>query len=1062
MSLPALSGTPAILCALAVSLMAPTNEAAFIEQARTDWQSLDASAAALYARGDLPQAIAAAQAALRIAASPRESGKSLDRLGFLHYTAGDLAAGEKELRQSLQVRGEAFGRESLDYAETANDLAMLLRDRHHMDEAVSLASKAAAVRERLLGPDDLLLAESLNTLGTIQGLSGDYATAVTTFERAMSIHDQRSPGERASEEYGTLCVNLAGTYQRLGKYAAAERTFQKGLDSLRVKPGTAHPAYAVSLLAFAAFEADIGKYVDAERLYDEGGTLLKSELGEQHPMYASALNNRGALYQAIGNADAAAADYQHSLELKRKLYGPGSPQAASTLRNLAHLTYPRDHSAGERLFAEAVETYSHASSPPPFDDTSVLLGLGRAQRERNALADARSTIDKAIEVARAGLGTHHPLYAAALRESGLLAMAAGDATAARRTLDDAIRVAVEAHGPDHPDLASFLDALAELDVQQGDFAAAESRYRRSLEIRNRSLADALEIGSEAFKRQSIAHANDPVPTLIAFQEAAGDHLPQARVLAFEAVTWRKGRVLEQVRGWRRELRDTTDPHLHEMAAEWQALLECRTSLNVALGYRDVKPSVVGGCGLEHTDLAGRYERLLSDLRTRRSDDLAARAVAAVDTLTRRGDALEASLNRALGGRGAEPAEVSVESIRRRLGSGERLIEFVSFESKDAEASGQRYGAFVLDNAGSLSWRDLGPAGPIDASIRDLLAAANDWSTSVANHETLAAAASARTAADAVTTLSKQIWTPLAPLVDSVAGVHRLRIAPDGLLNLVPFEALSDGRALIDRFAIAYLPAGRDLAIEDASPRPASAPVVMVSPGSVRKSDSGGENVEQLAPLTAAVAEADDVRRTIADSTLFGIGSATERRLKALHGPLLLHIAGHGVIQAGDETCRGSACAGTTDPLKRTMALSGIVLEEAYGRGGASDEDGLVTADELQNVDLRGTEMVVLSQCRMANGVASVGEGVYGMRRAAAIAGARTFVAPLWNVDDDVQRQLMHRFYKALASGATRADALRTAKLQIRRTSATSSFLYWAPVILSGSAGPLPASTFRAR
>jgi hypothetical protein len=119
-------------------------------------------------------------------------------------------------------------------------------------------------------------------------------------------------------------------------------------------------------------------------------------------------------------------------------------------------------------------------------------------------------------------------------------------------------------------------------------------------------------------------------------------------LAFEAVTWRKGRVLEQVRGWRRRLSDLADGPLRRTAAQWEAMLECRTSLSVALGYRDLKPSVVGGCGLEGTSFAGKYERLLSDLRSRRKDDVAARAVSAVAGLTREGDALEAALNRAVG------------------------------------------------------------------------------------------------------------------------------------------------------------------------------------------------------------------------------------------------------------------------------------------------------------------------------------------------------------------------------------------------------------------------------
>jgi len=101
---------------------------------------------------------------------------------------------------------------------------------------------------------------------------------------------------------------------------------------------------------------------------------------------------------------------------------------------------------------------------------------------------------------------------------------------------------------------------------------------------------------------------------------------------------------------------------------------------------------------------------------------------------------------------------------------------------------------------------------------------------------------------------------------------------------------------------------------------------------------------------------------------------------------------------------------------------------------------------------------VLSQCRMAGGVASSGEGVYGMRRAAAIAGVRTFVAPLWNVGDATERALMERFYQELAGGRGRAEALREAQLQLLRGS-HASFLEWAPVILSGDAGPLPREIF---
>ncbi|MGH9144318.1 MAG: CHAT domain-containing protein, partial [Vicinamibacterales bacterium] len=905
----------------------------------------------------------------------------------------------------------------------------------------------------------------LNTLGTVNALAGDYAMAVSEFERAVTIHDTWASPERDTEEYGTLCINLAGTYQRLGKYDSAESAFRKGLDALRVRPGVKHPAYAASELAYASLETDLGHYVEAEHLYDEGGRLVESELGDQHPVYATLLNNRGRFYQSIGNIAAAEADYRRSLELKRRLYGPNSALAVSTLRNLAQATYSIDHRKGEQLFAEAVDAYGRLPNAPPFDFASVLIGLARAERDRDALNEARATILRALDVSRTGLSDRHPLYAAAIRELGLTLAAAGEYDDAERHLRQALTIAEQVHGPVHPDVATFLDALGDFYVARRDFAAAQPLYARSLDIQDRFWSDVLAIGSESFKAASMTTSTDPIPRLIAFQ-AAAPGLPEARALAFEAVTRRKGRIIEEVRKWHQRIDESASAPVQQQVRQWQTLVACRTSLTVALEYRDLKPALAGSCTLAGTSLEGRYERLLSDLRTRWSAELATRAVGAIAALQVRADSLEASLNREAGAALGGIERVTVDDLRGQLGEREALVEFVSYAAIAPpliDGAPRRYGAFVLTRTGPLRWVELGPATPIDMSVNDLLSAAHDWSTSVANHEAEAAHASMQTATHALADLSRRVWRPVKPLIDP-ATIDQLRIAPDAQLNLVPFEALIDGRALIDHFGITYIPAGRDLVASSAAPA-FHDPVVVVSPGArstVRRSaaDPGTSfRADSLAWLDQATTEAADIRRLVPRAQLYTGPAATERHVKDLHGPALLHIVGHGVVGTG-EACSGRPCVSMLlNPSVQAMTLAAIVLEEAYNRGAGSAEDGLLTAMELQNMDLRGTEMLVLSQCQMANGLASVGEGVYGMRRAAAIAGANTFVAPLWNVEDRAQRRLMKQFYEGLAAGLPRGEALRQAKLALRRFAATSNFLYWAPVIMSGSSGPMPASLF---
>ena len=217
--------------------------------------------------------------------------------------------------------------------------------------------------------------------------------------------------------------------------------------------------------------------------------------------------------------------------------------------------------------------------------------------------------------------------------------------------------------------------------------------------------------------------------------------------------------------------------------------------------------------------------------------------------------------------------------------------------------------------------------------------------------------------------------------------------------------------------------------------------------------------QRLTRLGSASGEASDVRRLVPGAVVYAGAAATERHVKELRGPSLLHIVGHGIVRSSEDCQDGSCMTASLDASTQAMSLAAIVLEEAYGRGEGSPEDGMLTALELESMNLRGTEMLVLSQCQMASGLTSVGEGVYGMRRAAVIAGVHTFIAPLWNVEDSVERRLMRRFYEGLAAGQSRADALRRAKLSIRRSSSARSFLYWAPVILSGSSTTLPPSLF---
>ncbi len=113
--------------------------------------------------------------------------------------------------------------------------------------------------------------------------------------------------------------------------------------------------------------------------------------------------------------------------------------------------------------------------------------------------------------------------------------------------------------------------------------------------------------------------------------------------------------------------------------------------------------------------------------------------------------------------------------------------------------------------------------------------------------------------------------------------------------------------------------------------------------------------------------------------------------------------------------------------------------------------------EATSQPLQATELVVLSACSTGQGEARTGEGVYGLQRALALAGARSTLLSLWKVDDQAAREFMVRFYALLKQGHGRLDALRLVQAEFRtkpKQPEWSHPYYWAAWQLSGDWKPI--------
>ena len=203
------------------------------------------------------------------------------------------------------------------------------------------------------------------------------------------------------------------------------------------------------------------------------------------------------------------------------------------------------------------------------------------------------------------------------------------------------------------------------------------------------------------------------------------------------------------------------------------------------------------------------------------------------------------------------------------------------------------------------------------------------------------------------------------------------------------------------------------------------------------------------------------------------GKATKSALAALTGPALLHIATHG-FYARDPDPR-------TPAITATLAVRGMFIKgglqspprpedpaDGLDRAGLAlaganqGAGGIVTARELAGFDWSGTQLVVLSACETGVGAVPSGDGVYGMRRALVLAGSASQVVSLWRVSDASTRVLMRDYYRELASGTGRAEALRQAKLGLLREPRYAHPYYWAAFIPAGDWRPLDKSALEQR
>lgn len=898
-----------------------------------------------------------------------------------------------------------------DEVERDNGEVRRLYEAGRLAEALRLGTEVLE-RARALPDGGMTLVESLSNLGAVHWHLGDFPAAEPLFDQALQI-GRAELGDRHPDVAAAL-NSLALVRHEMGDYRAAEPLYREALELARAGGGDGGwMALAAALNNLADMRKEMGDVREAGSLIDEALTILRPRLGERNLTVATLQHNQGVMKQLLGELPEAEQLMRGALEVQQQQLGEEHPTVLGTLRGLAGLLARQGNfSEAERLYRRALGSTRGASEEPNDDQAQILVSLAEVK--------------------------HHT----------------GDFEAAESLLEDAAAIRERlGHGP----TVGELGILAELHAATGRPGSALAELGEREDLLDATVAQVFSVASEA---QRLSHLADLFKHLDQLLSLVLIHLPEDREahgLALDVVLRRKGVGSEAMAAAREAVLGGRHP---ELVPRFRELARFRMQ---------IARKTLAGSGPEG---AREHRRILARWEQER-------------------DRLEAGLAREIPemSRSDRLGTPNRRAVADALPAGTVLVEFVRFyvydftARADPELPGwglwrsQRYAAFVL-RAGEpdgVSMVDLGDAGRIEDAVREYRAAM----TGEAGSEEGPPPASEREAGEA---LCRAVFDPL---MRAIGDRTRLFLAPDGDLTQIPFEVLPTDRGgrLIDGHRISYLSTGRDLLrIGEPSGATPTAPLVLADPdfdlgGSASSAPGDDQDARgrRSADLDRAALHFDRLPETELEGRdvagLFGRdpltgASVLETRLKAVASPLILHIATHGFFLPDQgwhsAATLGSAILGDAGPLRGPgmespllrsgLAVAGVNTFLTRGSLPLEAEDGLLTAEDVSGLDLLATEMVVLSACETGLGEVRVGEGVFGLRRAFVLAGARTLVMSLWKVPDHATRLLMKAFYGHLKEGLPRAEALRQAQLDVAETYPPPRF--WGAFICQGDPGPL--------
>jgi tetratricopeptide (TPR) repeat protein len=979
---------------------------------------------------------------------------SLSSLASVYLDDGKYKEAEPLDERALQIREKILGPEHHDVALSLNDLASVYTAQGRYAEALSLFQRALGILEKSLGLEHPDVASTVNNIALVYVDQGKYAEAEPLYQRALRI-DEKMPG--ADDAVATNLGNLADVYFKEGRYAEAEPLYKRGLGIREKTPGPDSPDLATALKQLGSLYAEQGKFAEAEPLFQRALRIDEKVLGPEHSSVAVDLDDLGNLYVHQGKYTDAEPLLQRALSIDEKAFGPANPSCATDLIDLARLYQIKfRYKDAEPLLQRALSIDEKALGPDHPDVATALNNLAAIYVHEAKYAEAEPLYQRALRIDEKALGAEHPELATNLNNLAKLLYWEGKYAEAEPLFNRALGILEKTFGPLDPDLPTGLNNLALVYYEQGNSAAAEQVFKRAFDTLLQQFEYSFSYMSEKDRLSFLGTVSYNFSCFFSFVHHYRTKDPKLIGSMYDLLLWEKGFVAGSIADMRRAVEASGDPEALSLLGQLTAK---RTQIAALLNVNQADRQ--------------SWLKQVDQLRTE-ANDIEKALVARSSAFAER-----KKLERA-----------TWQQVRDALQPGEAAVEFAHFDLYDKKWTDTGYYVALVVTPKTQDQPEyifLGDDKKLESGgITRFQHAVQERGLEPEQQVKLPGA-------EAYNLIFK-------PLEMALAGVTRMYLCPDGVLNQIPLGIIPtpDGQLLMEKYDLRLLSSTKD--ILRATPQPAEATALLVGDpvfdlseeqqrAAMQKVTLPQKQLPVLIPASSPDALSSDLTkrdrssnfglprlpgtglevRAIAQllqahqwkTTVYTNDLALKRVVEQAQSPRVVHLATHGFflpdqqINADGTDLDKTQPSGFEDPMLRSGLYFAGASRTLAGKPTAGGLDnGVLTAMEAGSLNLRGTELVVLSACNTGQGDVRTGEGVFGLRRALQEAGAQAVLMSLWSVPDQETQDLMKRFYAKWLAGMEIHEALKEAQLETREQVKLSHKgadlpYYWGAFVLVG-------------